>query len=278
MIRAVWRTWSGRLGAVLVAMMVACALVSVFWTPHDPVRVNPRAKWLGPSWSHWFGTDGGGTDIFSQVLEGARTTLIVVVAAMVVAAVVGLTVGVATVVVPRWAGEGLTYIVDILISLPSLIFALILIAAVRASPWTVAFAIGFGLGVALARIVRAEAERVLATDYVLAARMSGSSTARLIVRHVLPNIAPTVVVQLSLVGAIAVLSEAALSYLGLTSVSEASWGRMIQGLQQSVQTHPWALAAPGAAVVLATLGFNLLGDGLRDALDPTLRRRQGGDS
>lgn len=273
MIRAVLRTWSGRIGAALVSIMIVAALVSLVWTPHDPTRVNPRQKWLPMSSDHWLGTDGSGKDIFSVVLAGARSTLFVVLASVLLAALIGLAIGIVTVLVPRWVAESITYVVDILIALPGLIFALLLISVVSASRWTVAFAIGFGMGIVLARIVRGEAERVLASDYVLAARMSGASMPRTVIRHVLPNIAPTVVVQLSLVAAIAVLLEAALSYLGLTPVTTPSWGRMIESLQGTVTVHPWAIVGPGAAVVLTTLGFNLLGDGLREAIDPTLRRR-----
>jgi peptide/nickel transport system permease protein len=137
----------------------------------------------------------------------------------------------------------------------------------------VSLAIGIGSGVVLARVVRAEVARVLTQDYVVAAAASGSSTIHTVIRHVLPNVAPVVIVQLSLVAALAVLAEATLSYLGLTPVATPSWGRMLEGLQQSASVHPWAIVFPGLAVVLATLGFNLLGDGLRDAVDPRLHSR-----
>ena len=130
-----------------------------------------------------------------------------------------------------------------------------------------------GSGVVLARVVRAEVSRVLTQDYIVTAAASGSSTFRTVWRHIIPNIAPTVIVQLSLIAALAVLAEAALSYLGLTPVSTPSWGRMLETLQQSMTVHPGTLVFPGLAVVLATLGFNLLGDGLRDAIDPRLRGR-----
>ncbi len=163
--------------------------------------------------------------------------------------------------------------IDILIALPTLILALVFLAALGGSVWTVALAIGLGSGAVLARVVRAEVSRVLTSDYILTAAASGSSTFRTIWRHVIPNIAPTVIVQLSLFAALAVLAEAALSYLGLTQVSTPSWGRMLENLQETMTVHPGALVFPGLAVVGATLGFNLLGDGLREAVDPRLRGR-----
>ena len=268
-----WRTWPGRIGLVLVTTVTVAALVSLVWTPHDPKRVVPSERWLPVSWTHLFGTDGGGKDLFSQVLVGARTTLFVALLSALIAAAVGLTLGILSAVLPRLLGEAVAHVVDVLIALPTLILALVLVAALKGSVWTVSLAIGFGSGVILARVVRAEVARVLTNDYILAAGAAGSSTWRTVWRHIIPNIAPIVIVQLSLVAALAVLAEASLSYLGLTPVSTPSWGRMLEGLQQSASVHPWAIVFPGLAVVLATLGFNLLGDGLRDAVDPQLHSR-----
>lgn len=269
----VWRSWSGRLGVALVGLLVASALVSLVWTPHDPKRVVPRERWLPISWSHPFGTDGAGKDIFSQVLVGARTTLVVAVLTVVIAAVIGLALGILSAITPRLVGDAIAHVIDVLIALPTLILALVFVAALGGSIWTVSLALGLGSGVVLARLVRAEVARVLTQDYILTATASGSSTWRTVWRHVIPNIAPTVIVQLSLIAALAVLAEAALSYLGLTPVSTPSWGRMLESLQQTMTIHPRALVFPGIAVVGATLGFNLLGDALRDAVDPRLRGR-----
>jgi peptide/nickel transport system permease protein len=272
-LRLIWRTWPGRIGSMLVAIMVFAALVSLVWTPHDPTRVVPTEKWLPISTEHWFGTDGAGKDLFSQVLVGARTTLTVALLSAVIAGVVGLFLGVLSSITPRLVGEAVAHVIDIMIALPTLILALVLVAALEGSVWTVSLAIGLSSGVVLARVVRAEIARVLTQDYVLAAAAAGSSTLRTVARHIIPNIAPVVIVQLSLVAALAVLAEATLSFLGLTPVSTPSWGRMLEGLQQSASVHPWAIVFPGLAVVLATLGFNLLGDGLRDAIDPRLHAR-----
>ncbi len=271
--RAVWRSWPGRIGVVLVGLLVLSALVSLVWTPHDPQKVVPRDKWLPISWDHLFGTDGAGKDLFSQVLAGTRTTLFVAAVTVVIAGVIGLVLGFLSAITPRYVGESVAHLIDVLIALPTLILALVFVAALGGSLWTVALALGIGSGAVLARVVRAEVSRVLTQDYIVTAAASGSSTWRTMWRHIVPNIAPTVIVQLSLIAALAVLAEAALSFLGLTPVSTPSWGRMLQTLQQSMTVHPGALVFPGLAVVLVTLGFNLLGDGVRDAVDPRLRGR-----
>lgn len=254
-------------------VLVVSALVSLAWTPYDPKRVVPRDKWLPVSWAHPFGTDGAGKDLLSQVLVGARTTLLVAVLTVAIAALIGLALGVLSAITPRAVGESIAHVIDVLIALPTLILALVFVAALGGSVWTVSLALGLGSGVVLARVVRAEVARVLTQDYMVTATASGSSTWRSVWRHIVPNIASTVIVQLSLIAALAVLAEAALSYLGLTPVSTPSWGRMLNDLQQTITVHPGALVFPGLAVVSATLGFNLLGDGLRDAVDPRLRGR-----
>jgi peptide/nickel transport system permease protein len=272
-VRHLWRSWPARFGIVFVGVLVGAALVSLVWTPYDPRKVVPSEKWLPISWSHPFGTDGAGKDLLSQVLVGARTTLAVALLTVAISAVIGLTLGILSAVAPRAVGESIAHVIDVLIALPTLILALVFVAALGGSVWTVSLALGVGSGVVLARVVRAEVSRVLTQDYMVTATACGSSTWRSVWRHILPNVSSTVIVQLSLIAALAVLAEAALSYLGLTPASTPSWGRMLNDLQQTITVHPGALVFPGLAVVLATLGFNLLGDGLRDAVDPRLRGR-----
>lgn len=269
--RATVKSNTGRIGLALVLVMVVAVVVSYVWVPYDPLKVVPSDKWLPISGDHWFGTDGAGKDLFSQVLVGARVSLFVALATMVISAVIGLGLGVVAAMAPRRAGEPLTYLIDVLIALPTLVVALVLVGLFRGSIVTVSSALGFGSGVALARIVRVECHRVLTQDYMLAAQASGTSTWRSVRRHVLPNIAPIVIVQLSLIAALAILAEAALSYLGLTGRGRPSWGRTLGELQNTVTVHPGAVVLPGVILVLCVLGFNLLGDGLRDASDPRLR-------
>jgi peptide/nickel transport system permease protein len=271
MVRQLLRSSSGRAGLVLVGLVAAMVLLSYVWVPHDPLRVVPGERWLGVSRDHLFGTGGDGKDIFSGVIVGSRVSVVVAGATAVVAGVVGLVLGVGSAIATRAVGEAIANLVDVLIALPQLVLALVLLGLFGGSLLTVALAIGFGSGVVLARVVRAESRRVLAQDFILAAHASGTSTWRTVLRHVLPNIAPIVVVQLALIAGIAILAEASLAYLGLTSASRPSWGRTLRDLQQSVTAHPGPIAFPGAALVVATIGFNLLGDGLRDAIDPRLR-------
>ena len=268
-VRATARSWSGRVGLVLMAVFLMTVVMSYIWVPYDPRRVGER--WLGMSVDHWFGTDAAGKDLFSQVLVGARVSLFVAVASALIAGVVGVTLGVISAITPRVLGESLAYFIDVLIALPTLVLALVLVGLFKGSLVTVSLAIGVSSGVVLARILRAEVAGVLARDYILAAHASGTSTWRTVRRHVIPNIAPIVIVQVSLIAALAILAEAALSFLGVMSRSRPSWGQTLGELQPHVTLHPGAIVFPALFLVAATLGFNLLGDGLRDATDPRLR-------
>jgi peptide/nickel transport system permease protein len=268
-VRYTARSRSGRLGLALVSVLVLTAAVSYVWVPHDPERVGPR--WLGISTDHWFGTDAAGKDLFSQVLVGARVSLIVALSTVAIAAIVGLTLGVLSAISSRITSEAIAHLIDVLIAVPPLVLALVMVGLFHGSLLTVSLAIGISSGVALARIVRAETSRVLSLDFVLAAKASGTSTWRTVRRHVIPNVAPAAIVQLSLIAAIAILAEAALAFLGLMSRDRPSWGRTLGELLPYVTLHPGAVVFPGIFLVSATLGFNLLGDGLRDATDPQLR-------
>jgi peptide/nickel transport system permease protein len=269
LLRATARTWSGRVGLVLVGVLVVTVIVSYIWVPYDPRRVGTR--WLGMSVDHWFGTDSAGKDLFSQVLVGARVSLFVAVASAVIAGLIGISLGVLSAITPRLLGEPIAYFIDVLIALPTLVLALVLVGLFEGSLLTVSLAIGVSSGVVLARILRVEAARVLSLDYILAAHASGTSTWRTVRRHVIPNIAPVAIVQVSLIAALAILAEAALAFLGVTSRNRPSWGQTLGELQPHVTIHPGAVVFPGLFLVAATLGFNLLGDGLRDATDPRLR-------
>ncbi len=172
--RAVWRSWPGRIGTVLVGLLVVSALVVVRVDAVRPARRScPGDKWLPISWDHRFGTDGGGKDLFSQVLVGARTTLFVSLMTVVLAAVIGLTLGVLSAITPRYVGESVAHLIDVLIALPTLILALVFVAALGGSLWTVSLALGVGFGVVLARVVRAEVSRVLTQDYIVTAAAVG---------------------------------------------------------------------------------------------------------
>jgi len=257
---------------VLVGAVVLVALVSLAWTPHDPTRVDATSLLLRPSVAHLLGTDGFGIDVASRVMVGAQTTLLVGVIAVGIAAVLGVPLGIGAAVVGGWGAEVLMRATDVLYAFPALLLAIVLAAAFGASTWTAMVAIGLATVPAFARVARAETLRVLASDYVLAARAAGTSRLGIATRHVLPNVAPVVGVQSSVAFGIAILAEAALSYLGLaTPPPTPTWGRMLRDAQSYLFTDPVLAVWPGVAIACAVLGFNLLGDGLRDLLDPKLR-------
>lgn len=272
-LRALIRRPAGVFGLAWVGVLVVASLVSIWWTPYDPQGTDPGRAWLLPfSDGHILGTDRVGHDVFSQLLAGAWQTLTVAIAVAVIAGVLGLSLALATQLVPHGLGSVVVQLIDIMIAFPALLLAMILAAVYGGSFTTVAAAIGIAYGVAVARVARAEVARALGSDFVLAARAAGASTARIIRKHVLPTILPTLIVQLSLMMALAVLAHAALTYLGYgNSPTSPSWGGILHEQQNYIRVRPLLVIWPGLAVVLTVLGFNLLGDALRDATDPRLR-------
>lgn len=259
-------------GGVLVTIVVVTAIVSWFWTPYDPTAINARDRLATMSWTHPLGADRFGHDVLSQVMAGARITLLVGMVAVAVAAVIGVPLGALAALRGGWLGEGVMRTNDVVFAFPAVLMAVILAAAYGASTLTAMLAIGIANVPVFARLTRAETLRVLSSEYVLAARASGRRSFAVFVRHVLPNIAPVLVVQATVLFALAILAEAALSYLGLgTPAPTPSWGRSLQESQTFFAQRPTLALFPGLAIAISVLGFNLLGDGLRDALDPKLR-------
>jgi ABC-type glutathione transport system ATPase component/ABC-type dipeptide/oligopeptide/nickel transport system permease subunit len=258
------------IGAVLVGLVVVTALVSLVWTPYDPEHAGAE-RLLPPGAEHWLGTDRFGRDVFSQVMAGAQITLLVGVVAVGIAAVVGVPLGVLAGMRGGRLGALLMRGSDILLAFPGLLLAIVLGAVYGAGTVTAMVALGIGSIPAFARVARSGTLQVMRSDYVLAARAANRGEPAIAARHVLPNIGGTVLVQCSVNFAIAVLAEAGLSFLGLgTPPPTPSWGRMLQESQQFLGVADHLAIVPGVAVAVAVLGFNLLGDGLRDALDPRL--------
>ena len=261
-----------RVGVVLIALVVAMALLSFVWTPFSPTAVNSTTPLQNPGWPHVLGSDHMGIDTFSRILVGARSALYVGVIAVGVAALVGVPLGVASAGLPRWAAEIVLRVTDITYAFPALLLAILLAGVLGASTETAMLAIGIASVPQFLRVSRAGALSVLASDYVLAARASGTTRVRIALRHVVPNISPLIGVQVSVSFALAILAEAALSYLGLgTPSTVTSWGRMLGDAQTYLFSQPGQAIWPGLAIAITVLGFNLVGDGLRDALDPQLR-------
>jgi len=262
-------------GGAIVLCVVLMALVSFVWTPYDPIRVDATQRLLDTSARHWFGTDKFGRDVLSQILMGSRTTLFVGFVAVGVAAVIGVPLGILAAMTPRRLGELLMRGNDLLLAFPALLLAIMFSAVYGASTLTAMIAIGIASVPSFARVIRSGALQVMGTEYVLAARSAGRRPFAIGVRHVLPNVSSLITVQASVSFAIAVLAEAALSFLGLgTPPPTPSWGRMLLESQELLFNAPRLAIYPGLAIALAVLGFNLLGDGLRDRFDPKLEDRR----
>lgn len=273
-LRALLSSSTGWFGAVIVLLIALTAVVSLWWTPFDPMLSDIGNRWAPPSWPHVLGTDGTGRDILSLLMAGARTTVFVAVGSGIVATFVGVALAALGALTVRWMRETVAVLVDILIAFPVLMIAMMISAVWGGSLWVVVFAVGIGFGVSIARVTRPELRRVQKSDFVLAGRASGLTSAQNLTRHLLPNVAPVFIVQLSWSMAVAVLAEAGLSYLGFgASLSEASWGTLLVDLQRYIGVHPLTVVWPGLAITVTVLGLNLLGDALREATDPTLSRR-----
>lgn len=259
-------------GVVLLAVVAAVAAVSWVWLPYE-LADTTGGRLEPPGADHLLGTDTLGRDILSQTMVGTRIALTVGVGAAAVSVVVGVVVGVLAALTPPWLDDTVASALDILIAFPTLLLAMLIVAAQGSSLWTVLLAIGIGASAIAARFTRILSRRVLAQQYVTAARTSGTGVPGLVVRHVLPNIWPSLVVNVAVLFGVAVLAEASLSYLGLgVPPPNASLGRLLQEAQGTVISAPWAAIAPGLVIVAMVLGANFLADGLRDRFDPTRGR------
>lgn len=262
-------------GGVIVAVIALAAMVSFVWTPFSTLYTDTDNLAVGPGvGGHLLGTDLRGRDIASWLMAGSRTTLYVGIVAVGIAALVGTPLGIVAGMVRPAASEFIMRVTDIWLAFPALLMALIFATVFGASITSAMVAIGIASVPAFVRVVRAGTIGVMKTDFVLAARVAGRRGPGIAVKHVLPNIAGLVIVQCSVSYAIAILAEAALSYLGLgAGPTTASWGRMLYEGQSVITIHPLLVVWPGVAIGMAVLGFNLLGDGLRDRFDPRLAGR-----
>ncbi|WP_181776023.1 ABC transporter permease [Amycolatopsis pittospori] len=262
------------IGGVLVALIVLAALLSFVWTPFDPVKIDSAHRLHDFSGSNLLGTDSFGRDVLSQIMVGARTTLYVGVVAVGIAALIGTPLGILAGMSSKWLGEFVMRVNDLVLAFPALLLAIMFGAVFGADTLTAMVAIGIATIPSFARIARSGTLQVMSSEFVLAARSAGRSRLNIAARHVLPNISGLLIVQASVSFAIAVLAEAALSFLGFgTRPPTPSWGRMLQESQVFLTSHPRLALVPGVAIAIAVLGFNLLGDGLRDRLDPRLAAR-----
>jgi len=270
-----FRNASFAIGAVLSIALVAVAALSLIWTPHSPYEVNMAAKLLPPDASHWLGTDPYGRDIVSLLLVGARASIVVGMVAVGIGLIVGAALGLLASARRGWAEELIMRIADFGFAFPAILSAIMLTAVFGPGMVNAIIAIGIYNIPTFARITRASANAVWSREFVLAARACGKGAFSITMEHVLPNIASVLIVQATIRFAIAILAEAALSYLGLgTQPPQPSWGRMLSEAQSLMFQAPMLAVYPGFAIALAMLGLNLLGDGLRDRFDPRLARRR----
>ena len=262
-------------GGVLVALLIGLALLSFVWTPHSATEIDVPNKLQPPSATHWLGTDSLGRDIVSLLIVGARASIAVGLIAVGIGIVVGVALGLLAAARRGWVEELVMRASDFAIAFPALLTAIMLTAVYGPGLVTAIVAIGIFNIPEFARITRASAATVWTREYVLAARACGKSGWRITLEHVLPNIASVLIVQATIRFAIAILAEAALSYLGLgTQPPTPSWGRMLGEGQSMMYQAPLLAVWLGLAIVLSVLGLNLMGDGLRDLLDPKLARRR----
>jgi len=263
------------IGAVLSLLLLATAALSLVWTPWSPYEMDLAAKLQGPSGRHWLGTDAFGRDVASLLMVGARNSILVGVIAVGIGLSIGTALGLLAAARRGWVEELIMRLADFTFAFPALLLAIMLTAVFGAGIVNSIIAIGIFYIPTFARVTRASANAVWAREYILAARACGKGRGRITLEHVLPNILSVLIVQTTIQFALAILAEAALSYLGLgTQPPEPSWGRMLSEAQTLMFQAPLLAVWPGVAIALAVLGLNLLGDGLRDLLDPRLARKR----
>jgi len=268
-----WRRLKRRRGAmaalVVVVLLVLLAVLAPWVAPYDPIATSFATVRKPPSWAHWFGTDEVGRDVLSRVIWGARASLSAGLVSVGIAVGAGVPLGLLAGYAGGWIDAALSRLVDAMLAVPFLILAIALSAFLGPSLTNAMIAIGVTATPVFVRLTRGQTLSAKVEDYVEAARAVGNPPWRIALRHVLPNIVPPLLVQASLAIAGAIIAEAALSFLGLGQQPPApSWGSMLNTAQRFIAQAPWMAFWPGFAIFFAVLSFNLLGDGLRDALDP----------
>jgi peptide/nickel transport system permease protein len=274
-LRRALRHRSFAVGAVLSLLLILAAALSLVWTPWSPYEMDLAAKLQPPSAQHWLGTDPFGRDVASLLLVGARNSILVGVIAVGIGLTIGTALGLLAAARRGWVEELIMRLADFTFAFPAILSAIMLTAVFGAGIVNSIIAIGIFNIPTFARVTRASANAVWSREYIMASRACGKGRWRITVEHVLPNILSVLIVQATIQFAIAILAEAALSYLGLgTQPPQPSWGRMLSEAQTLMFQAPLLAVWPGVAIALAVLGLNLLGDGLRDLLDPRLTRKR----
>jgi len=264
----------GMVGLVIVTVIFLATIFAPLLAPHDPLDVDVYNRLQGPTWQHWLGTDQLGRDVLSRVLYGGRVALKVALVAIVVAMSVGLLLGMVAGFGPKWLDRVLLVCFDTMRSFPTIMFALAVVALIGPSLNTVIGVIIITSIPSYARIVRTQTQALRGEDFILAERAMGASTARIMGRHILPNIAAPLFVMASMDVPAVVGMEAGLSFLGLgVGPPTPSWGSILNDGYSYLRNSPWPIIAGGIPLILITLGFTFFGESLRDILDPKLRKK-----
>ena len=260
------------LGCALAGLALAGAVLSAVWTPHDVTRLAIAERLLPPSGAHWLGTDHLGRDILSMAMLGARTSLAVALVAVLIGAGLGVPLGLLAAARRGWVDDLVMRGNDLVFAFPSLVIAILITAVRGPSALNAMVAIGIFNIPVFARVTRGAALPIWVLDYIRAAQVAGKGAALVSIQHILPNITGLLIVQAAIQFSLGILAEAGLSYVGLGAQPPTpSWGRMLAEAQTMVTLTPHVAVIPGLCILLTVLGLNLLGDGLRDKLDPRLR-------
>jgi peptide/nickel transport system permease protein len=258
-------------GGAVVALLLLVSLCAPFITPYDPAAIDAYRVLLPPSTSHWMGTDELGRDVFTRVIFGTRISLYVGFVAVGIAVAIGTLVGLLSGFYGGWIDSVLMRFVDIMLCFPTFFLILAMIALLEPSIWIIMLVIGVTSWMGVARLVRAEVLSIKERDYVMAARSIGASDPRILFRHILPNAAAPVLVAATLGIAGAILTESALSFLGIgVQPPTPSWGNILTSGKDYLEFAWWLSLFPGFAILVTVLAYNLLGEGIRDALDPRI--------
>jgi len=271
-----WKNRIAILGLLIVLAIIFCGVFAPLLAPNDPLKVDLRKRLLSPSKNHLLGTDGFGRDIMSRIIWGSRISLQVGIVAVGISSLLGVLLGLISGYYSGAIDTLIMRVVDVMLSFPTILLALAIMAALGSSLTNVMIAVGVTLAPRFARLVRGSVLSVRELDYIQAARALGMSNARIIVLHVFPNVTASIIVLATLNVSYAILAEASLSFLGLgVRPPTPTWGGIISDGRAFLDIAPWISLFSGFAIMIAVLGFNLFGDGLRDALDPWLRGLRG---
>lgn len=270
--RQLLKNKSAVIGMIIILFFLIIALIAPLISGYAFDETNPQNRLQSPSAEHWFGTDDLGRDIFSRIAHGARISLWVGFFAVSGALVIGTTLGIVAGYYGRWIDMLISRIFDIMLAFPSILLAIAIVAILGPSLQNALIAIAIINIPIFGRLVRSKVISLREEEYIMAAKAQGMKNGRILIHHILPNSLAPIIVQATLGFGTAILEAAALGFLGLGAQAPTpEWGKMLSDSRQFIQTAPWTVLFPGFSIMLVVLGFNMIGDGLRDALDPKMK-------